>query len=183
MRIRFKRTLNDIIAFSDFHYSHSPTMKKVVARYRVAGALAILILTGAATHSMMPNIPLPLVISVSVVGAAIFATQASNIVKQKMRDNTRKLYSEGKSASLEKEVEMELTETGLIARSDIMETKFAWGAIERIESTADYTFFYISPVQAYIVPHNKIIEGNFPAMLAEIGRLYQPGQRLQRTIA
>ena len=183
MRIRFKRTLNDIIAFSDFHYSHSPAMKKIVARYRVAGALAILLFPAALIHWIMPEVPLPLAISVSVAGAVIFAVQASNIVKRKLRDNTRKLYSEGKSASLEKEVEMELTETGLIARSDIMETKFAWGAIERIESTADYTFFYISPIQAYIVPHNKIIEGNFPAMLAEIGRLYQPGQRLQRTIA
>ena len=183
MRIRFKRTLDDIIAFSDFHYSHSPAMKKIVARYRVAGALAILILTGAMTHTMIPDIPLPLIISVSAVGAAIFATQASNIVKRRLRENTRKLYAEGNNASLEKEVDMELTETGLIARSDIMETKFAWGAIERIETTADYTFFYISPVQAYIVPHNKIIEGNFPAMLAEIGRLYQPGQRLDRTTA
>lgn len=180
MHIRFQRTMDDMIAFSDYHYDHSPTLKKIVARYRVGGALAILVLSNALVHLILPDAPLPLTLTVSVVGAIYFATQAGKIIKRKTRDNTRKLYAEGKHASLDKEVLLELTETGLIARSDYMETKLAWGAIERIESTPDHTFLYLSPVQAFTIPHNKITEGNFPAMLAEIGRLYQPGQPLPR---
>lgn len=181
MHIRFERTMDDMIAFNEFHYSHSPVVKKISFRYQWGGALFIVIFSNMVGHWIMPEAPPLLMLSVSLVGAVIFASRASAILKKRMNHNTRKMLAEGRNASFLGEQQLELTDIGLTARSDYIETKLAWGAIERIESTPDYTFLYLNSVQAYVISHNKIIEGDCRMLLAEIGRRFQPGQRLERT--
>ena len=183
VRIRFRRTLEDLLAFSDFYCRESPTVKGVVARYRVKGTLFIALLPCALIHVLAPEVPLPFLFFSSIAAAVVFATQAASIVRHRTRESLLKLYTEDKKPFVEKEVEVELMETGLIARSNHMETKVAWGALERIDTTPDYTFLYFNSMSAFIIPHNRILEGSFPALLAEIGRRYHPDQNLERTSA
>jgi hypothetical protein len=183
MIIRFERTMDDMIAFNDFHYSHSPFMKRFMFWYRWGGALFIFLVCTLLIQALTPGSPALFAPLLSLVGAGVFAAIAPSAIRRRMRKQVRKLYSEGKNVSALGELELELTDTGLIAKSAYTETKLAWGAIERIESTPTHTFLYLSSVQAYIIPHNKIIEGDYRALMAEIGRRFQPGQKLPQTIA
>jgi hypothetical protein len=178
MFIRFERTLEDLIAFNDFHYRHSQSMKKYLFWYRWIGALFILLLPPLIMQSYSPDMPLFFELGLSLIGAIIFAVNAERIVHRRIRKQALKLYKEGNNEALLGESVLELTDTGLLARSPLTETKLAWGAIERIETNSDYTFLYIGSVNAYVIPHNRIIEGDYRAFMAEVGRRFQPGQKL-----
>ena len=183
MRIHFERTMDDMIAFNDYHFRHSPYMKRFMFWYRLIGALAIILLSTLLIQILLPPSPYPFGFIMSLIGAGFFVAIAPTMIQRRMKKQARKLYSEGKNASALGAQELEVTETGLIARSEYFETKMAWGAIERIESTPTHTFLYLSSVQAYIIPHDKIHEGNYHALLTEIGRRFQPGQKLLRDTA
>jgi len=180
MRLYFERTLDDMIAFNDFHFRHSPYMKRFMFWYRLIGALAIVLVSTVLSQVLTPTAPFLFSFILSLIGAGVFVVLAPSLVQKRMKKQVRKLYSEGKNVSALGAQELELTDTGLIARSEYMETKLAWGAIERIESTPTHTFLYLSSVQAYIIPHDKIREGNYHALLTEIGSRFQPGQKLLR---
>lgn len=178
MRIRFECTMEDVLAFSDFHYQHSPMVNRFIFWYRLIGALTIVLLPSVLIQVLVPDVPLLFRLAVSLLCAIGFAFRASAIIKRRMRKQTLKLYNEGKNSSFLGKHALELTDTGLITRSEYTETKLAWGAIERIEASPDYTFLYISSVQAYVIPHNRIYEGDFRALMSELGRRFQPGQKL-----
>jgi len=179
MRIRYERTMDDILALNEFSFHHSPTTKRIVSRYRWTGALAIWLLAALLVYVLVPAMPIYLTLLLAFIDAAYFAVVAPRIVLKKTKHNIRKQYAEGQNATLLGEQELELTDTGLIARSKYAETKLAWGAIEKIETTPEHTFLFVSSVNAYIIPHTRILEGDYRALMAEIGRRFQPGQPLQ----
>ncbi|MCW3052033.1 MAG: hypothetical protein JWN14_1203 [Chthonomonadales bacterium] len=180
MRIRYESKLEDYVAFNDYHYSHSPTMKGYLFWYRYLGACAILFLPYLMLRALGSTASLLLIFPVSLIGTAFFVAIAPRILKRRLKHNARKFLSEGKNDSFVGEKELEITEAGLIARSEYTETKLAWGAFERIASTPTHTFLYLSSVQAYVIPHNNILEGDFRAFLTEVGHRFQPGQRLNQ---
>jgi len=180
MRIRYERTIDDIIALNYFDFHHSSATQGIVRRYRWTGSIAIWLLAALLIYILVPGMPVFLTLLVAFLDAVFFAIMAPRIVLKKTMRNVRKRYAEGQNATLLGEQELELTDTGLIARSNYTETKLAWGAIERIETTPEHTFLFISSINAYIIPHNRIIEGDYRALMAEIGRRFQPGQPLQK---
>jgi hypothetical protein len=177
MHIRVKRSIEDIVAFSDHYVANSRYVKRAIARYRLFGALVIGGVTALVTVAVTPHVAL-FGLSLALALALIFAAQAGGIVRRHRRQMIRKLYTEGKNPPALNDVELEVMETGVIARTETTETRVAWNAIHSIMSTQDYTYLHLTPLRALIIPHKKVVEGSLPALLAEIGRRYHPTNTL-----
>ena len=177
MRIHVKRSLEDVVAFSDHYIANSRYIKKTIARYRLFGALTIGGVIALTIPTLTPHAP-AVGVALALGAALAFATQAGGIVKRQRRLMIRKFYTEGKNPPALNDVDLEVLETGLIARTETTETRIAWNALHGIISTPDYTYLHLTPQRALIIPHKKVVEGNLPALLAEIGRLYHPTNTL-----
>jgi hypothetical protein len=158
-------------------------MKRLTARYQWTNALAILVFSFILDHWFFPQIPVLFLLVAALIGSIYFAVRAPNILLRKMKRNLIKMYAEGQNKTMLGEQELEVSDVGLVERSKFSETKMAWGAIERIETTPDHTFVYTSSTNAYIIPHHKIIQGDYRTLMAEISRRFQPGQNLRQTVA
>ncbi|MDD4735785.1 MAG: YcxB family protein [Kiritimatiellae bacterium] len=66
--------------------------------------------------------------------------------------------------------ELELTEAGLVERTDVGEHHVLFQGIERVDSTATHSYLFIGTMQAHVIPHAKITEGDLSAFLDELKR-------------
>jgi hypothetical protein len=178
MRLRYENTMEDLLAFQAYHIAHSPTMKRMQVGNRWGGALVIFGLTLWIAKLDTGNMFAGLI--GAGVGAGVYALIYPLLVRRSIRRRTLKLYAEGQNKGFLGEHELEVADDGLIGRSPYSESKIAWGTVERIETTPEYTFLYVGSVSAYIIPHNRIIEGDYRAFLTELGQRFHPDQRLQR---
>lgn len=172
MLVRYQRTLADLEAQYDF-YSELAVTKKAIARYRTRSSIAIgVLISGVSYLAFTPGYPL-LSLGIGTVAALIFASRAPSIYKRAVRQSIRRSFAPNSGAYFDSEVELELLETGVIVRTDRMETKFTWKALKGIESRPGYTFLCIDALNAVSIPHKGIVSGDFPALLTELGRRYQ----------
>lgn len=182
MLVRYQRTLADLEAYYDF-YCDSTVTQKAINRYRTRMSVGVgMVVFGMFCVMSAPASPLA-ALGVGAVSALLFASQASRIYKNAVRGNIRRCYAPQSGAFFDKELELELVETGFILRTARMETKIPWRTLERIDSRPGYTYLCIDALNAISIPHKGIVAGDFPAMLAEIGRRYQPDQRLESAAA
>jgi hypothetical protein len=54
------------------------------------------------------------------------------------------------------------------SRTAFGESRTRLEAVERVVSDGDYTFIYISPVMAHVIPHAAVSEGNLEAFAEAI---------------
>lgn len=69
-----------------------------------------------------------------------------------VKRNARKMYSESASKDLLGEHTMVIDAEGVSETSAVGESKIAWSGVERIEDDGNSVYFYIGPVQAYVIP-------------------------------
>ncbi len=161
MRLRYENTINDLLAFQEFHYAHSPTMQRVMAKQKGAAVLVVFVLICLLPGKQSTAIN----IFMALVGAGIYALILPSIIRRNIKKHVLKMYAEGSNKGSLGEHELEIAADGLVERSPYNETKTAWGAVERIESTQEHK--------------NRLAEGDFRAFLAQVGQRFQPDQRLQ----
>ena len=78
------------------------------------------------------------------------------------RDNLyRKIFSEGRNASLLGDHTATLADDGLLIRSAVSESKYLWAGIEKVVSTDTHTLIYVGSISNFVLPRNAILEGNY----------------------
>lgn len=82
------------------------------------------------------------------------------------------MYAEGLNRGLLGTHELELTEDGIIERSEVGEHKTTWQGIERIISTTEHTFVYVSALMAQVIPRNAVTEGDYDAFVDALRMQY-----------
>ena len=178
MLLRFESTVEDLLAFQDYQYAHSSTVRRRLARK--VGALSLISFGGMISMSSHDG-----VINAAVSGlivAGLVALVCPSLVRYNMKAHIRKMCVTGDYKLFLGDGELEIVEDGIISRTPYGEGKLAWGAIEQIESTAEYTFIYVGTLMAMIIPHNRIEEGDYKVFMTELGRHYKPDQKLQSKI-
>lgn len=93
-----------------------------------------------------------------------------------IRKTTEQLYREGRDKGLLGEREIEFAEDGIIFRSEVEESKHKWEGIEKIVTIDDYTFVYVNPISAYILPRSKIIDGDYGVFVQAIKEKFEKTQ-------
>lgn len=180
MILRYENTVEDLIAFQLFTLDRMPMVKRTLAGVRWGSAVIVFVAILAACTLLYGTPMLWLTVPVALISAAVAAAIYPGVNRRVMIKRLRKMYAEGNYQALFCQHELEVAEDGLVERTDFNETKIAWAGIDRIESTPDVTFIYTSATAAHVVPHNRIIEGDYRAFLTSLAQHYHPEGKLSR---
>ena len=174
--------MDDLVAANIYHTKNSPTVRSMQRRQMMSLVpvmfIATFILANALPHS--PGISYPLIVAAVcaswTAGYLIYYYKHGYI--KRMRKMLAKLYSEGKSPSMLGEHVLEVDENGFTDRTKVNESRYSWGALQRIESEPGRTYLYVGAVNAFVIPHSAITEGNLAALLEQVKIHYRPDAAL-----
>lgn len=167
MLIRFENDLSDVLAWVDYHHSQSETFRDYVRSYRRLGL-------GFAALGVIMSTVMPAFLGMMTVAMGIFLYVSSPpILYSKARSNARLMYEEGPMNGLVGRFEMVVEEDGVEIVSAMERHYYRWEALDRIVQTDTHTFVYVNGLQAYVIPHGSVSEGDPDALLA-----FHQGRRL-----
>jgi hypothetical protein len=182
--IRYTVTVDDVVALGVFHSIRSAAAKQTRQRLRVilsAVAGAVWFIVGYNVYLVSPQ-------TIGLWVAPAFGLMAGGVVyglgshrfqmPHLLRYMIRKRYAKPDNAKYLGEHSLAIDAQGFTHRTPYTESRYAWGALDRIEAEPSHTYWYVSSCQAIVIPHQKIVEGNFPALLAAVKEHYKPSQTL-----
>jgi hypothetical protein len=174
IRLRYGVIVEDLLAFSRYHYAHSKTIKRI--QIRTVCILALCFMVGATliARGLKSWIPLIFGALASVIAAIIFPIRFRWATER----NTIRMYEEGQNRGVLGPQTIELRDDGFFKRNDTGESLTLWKGIERMEVTDRYLFVYISAVSAHVVPRYSITEGDFDIFVTELRNRWEGARRL-----
>lgn len=157
MIIKYNVEAEDHLKFNEYHFEHSPTMRRIKRVATIYSPLSIFIalsLVGIIEKSWAFPI-------VGFIVSSIYAFGAPRRLQKRIQRTTEKFLSEGSNKGAFGEQQLELREDGIYNTSPSGTQTTFWDAVERIKQTETHGFIYISSTSAHVIPSQKIIEGNF----------------------
>lgn len=156
MILRFSISFDDIVAYNRYHLAHSPWMKRRrVFSLWVMPLIFVSVFGALGIYHHLWGLAIG-----GFFGALFIFLGALYRYGPGTARRVRKLYREGKNRGLLGERLIELTDDGLILRTEVGESKIKWGGIERIARSDGYSFIYLNAVTAVIIPRKGILEGD-----------------------
>jgi hypothetical protein len=110
--------------------------------------------------------------AIVIVGIVALIAFLSRAPRRKQRKILRKLFLEGSNRTLLGTRRLRLAPDRLICSSELIESAIQWPAVESIESNADYAYFYIASIQAYVVPRRAFNDDLQFQAFVELARRY-----------
>lgn len=166
MKICYEITVDDLVAFNRYHVEHSKVLRRQrIARIIIVPAIVIVLTALVSLESHEPAFFVG-----GVLIASLLAILMARSFWQTLERNVRKMYGEGSNKGLLGPHELELSGDRLIHRSPFVETKYRFEMVERVASTTDHTFVYVSAVNAHIIPHHAVSDGDYEAIIEAIRR-------------
>lgn len=185
-KLRYRVTVEDVVAFNEFHCLRSPTAIQKRQRKRVivsVVAALVYFVIGCyiqASTSWGTGLWFPILFGLTIGAICYVIASPRFAIPHLLRYIVRKRYAKPDMSKFLGEHTLEVDDQGFTHRTNYSETRYAWGALERIETEQDRTYLYISAIQAIVIPHKNIEEGNFTALLEAMKAHYTPGQVLAR---
>ncbi|HVC98489.1 MAG TPA: YcxB family protein [Pirellulales bacterium] len=144
--VAYELAINDLVAFALDHQKKSPTIRR---RRRVTCLLlpAVLFAVGA------------LMLLVDVIGGAFvsFVGAATLLLVPSLQRRATarilaKVYAEGSNRAVLGWRRLSIGREGVVMISDLVESRIKWPAIEKIDTSNEHLFIYISSMSAHVVP-------------------------------
>jgi hypothetical protein len=169
MPIKYNASPDDLVAFVQFHYKHySPIRRKnIILGILIPIAFFILFCIDGVRKGRW-DIP--------IVGAAVTVAVMLWLLrgqKRRLEKAVRKTLSSGSNKVSFGEHELEMTETGLIERSQYEDDRFTWDVIERIGFTPDYTFIFTGAARGISIAKSSVLEGDYEEFGEELRRQFK----------
>jgi hypothetical protein len=169
MRIKYKASPDDIIAFTQFHYKHySPARRKhIILSILVPITFFILLWSDELRNGRWDTL---------IIGVAVTAVIMLWLLvgpRRRIEKALRKTLSDGSNKLHLGERKLEITETGLVEQSEYGEGRYTWDIIERIGFTPDYTFIFISTIQGIPIARSSVLEGDYDEFGKELRRRFE----------
>jgi hypothetical protein len=172
MKIRFDVSLDDILAYNRYHVRHSPSIRRSTLLIRWGGAILFLLICLLPAYDFEPGYWL-MSLFLGLVGGITFLLLYPVLVRVVAESQQRKLYTEGSTRGEIGMHECELGEDGVIVRSETGELKTRWEGLDRIVTTDDYTFIYLSSVTAHVIPRRGVVEGDYGSFVRALMDRFQ----------
>ncbi len=160
-RLRYETSIDDMMAFQEFHTANSPILKKQIFWLRLGSVTLFLILAFLANRSSGA-------VTIALSAAFFFGAFIPWFIRFGTRLQMRKLYSSGMLKGMLGSSRIEVTDDGLVSLNPLNEVKTRWEGIDHIASSATHTFIYNSAISAFVIPHDKISEGNIEEIVQDI---------------
>ncbi len=163
MRIRYETTADDMVAFNQYFCDHSPTMRLARRRFKVAISGICVSLGIGASYLLGDEWLFFHGFALAIAALILIPT---SMPRKHLERTVRQLLSEGDNKGTLGEHELELIGDGFIERTTFNESKWSFAGIERVVVGQDYTFIFISALMAHVIPHHRILEGDFQSFMA-----------------
>ena len=146
--LEFELTQDDLIAYNLYGLTTSPTFRRWAGRYRLIGALAVLIIL-ALVIGFDGDLLLGAV--AGVIAAAIFWFIWPRVWAWMTKRNVRRLAESG---GLGKPGRCRLwyDDQGVHDQTPGGTSSVTFAGIDRIEESATHAFIFTAPMQAYVIP-------------------------------
>ena len=184
-KIRYDVSLKDMAMYSGFHFARSAEGKRRINRLRPIFSL-VGGLVGFCIGLLFQRIYLYSWNNILAVLSALLGVILPYVQFWQMANDPKffkkrvtKMYGKGYEKTLLCEHELIVSESGFIDRTTYHEGKFSWGSLHHIESEPDFTYLYVGPKNAIVIPHKNIIEGDLPSLLTAIKTHYKSDQLLE----
>jgi hypothetical protein len=164
--ISYDLTLDDLVAFAEYHSAHSPAVRRNYYWSLAIGAVLVLVLLWMFGFRTVGGWAGAVVAIVGWVVYLNWRTRTGN------RRYFRRVYSEGANRGMLGLHRLSANAHGLMARTEVTDASTTWSGVERIEETSGMAFIYVGALSAYAIPEARVLEGNFREFLATIRRLH-----------
>ena len=150
LEVTFRLNGDDVHAAQWHYVSTSPAMRR---NYRFAGVVVLVLTSILPLFLMLVEALDPVTGGALVAGFfVVWVFQFPRSYRQGIERSTRKLLKEGRNALLQCTFRMEIDEAGLNVKTDLGESRLAWGAVERVEETESHIFIRIGSMTGHVVP-------------------------------
>jgi hypothetical protein len=173
VELEYTLTLEDLVAFEEYHADHSPSIQRKRKFMRffyplvgIATGLYLVIIDGG----LMIAIVFLIIIFLAM---AIWFFSAPKRFRRHHRRAVTKLYQEGSNRALLGHQQQRADQNGLHSSSALGESRMNWSAIERMQSTPDYTFIYLSAVTAIVIPRKSVMRGDYEGFVQFVRREHE----------
>ena len=121
----------------------------------LVGGLVFSILKGSSSEQALINLSM-LSFAISLPMYFLYP----HYFKYRNNKQINKLYENNMYKDVLGRHEMKVSDQYLTEVNEHNENEIQWSSISKIETVANHTFIFTTDVTAYIIPHNKIKEGN-----------------------
>lgn len=156
MILRYNVSIDDIVAFNAYHCDQSPTIRR--QRFIVAGTIDLLVILPGIFYAKANNEPA--ILAFACLFAVIFTVLYWALFHRCLARTANRLISEGSTQGIVGPHELEITNSDLIERTEVNESKHSWKGLHRIVDTSDYLFIYVTALMAHVVPKQSVTAGD-----------------------
>lgn len=175
MKLVYTVTEPDVVAYAAHAYEHSAVIQKQLQSGRLILLVAVLLFAviagllgiggscvqlGPLTHGLL-------------IAAVILAAAVALVLVFHRRMylwGSLKGFRSSQNKGILGPQTLAITETGITVTRPGGESTTYWRGIERVETSTNAAYVYISSMAAYIVPKCSVIEGDYEECVAEIRR-------------
>lgn len=168
MKLRYTNETEDYVVFQKYHQKTNPLIKRY---YRLSLAILILFVLVTKILAGPQDFGLADTIFNGIVHAFLSGIFFFVICKVGTffwrRMSARSMLKGDKQRFLCEHI-LEITDTELVEKTDIGMTTTKLSAIENVCNIEGYTFIYISPETAHVLPEARISEGDYRDFVAHL---------------
>ena len=157
---------------ASFHYSISPNLQRSL---RMARWISVILFVAMAVVGLiMRSTDLAFLALIFAIGYFFFIGVSH---RKRYLKNFTKMYERSPQKGQVGTHQLSFNDIGVTEESENTRGTTTWKNIERIESTPDYTFVYVGPVSAYVIPRSGVIEGDYKSFVTEMLQRYRNSRR------
>ncbi len=154
MKITIEITLEDLVAFNNFHLEHSPSTKRnKILRY----VLTFFIIINFVINMIKGDIFMAIVF---LLLAAFVMFLWPKIFKFFVDRQIKAMYKEGKNQGTIGCHDMTIGDDEIVQENDSGSYMTKWNYVEKILKTERFILVYNSAVSAYIIPRRSFVDSN-----------------------
>ncbi len=152
MKIKLEVTLDDLVAFNNFHLEHSPSNKRnKIIRYVLITVLMINALLAIIKGQVFTTI-----VFILLAAFVIFFWQ--KVFKYFVSRQVKAMYKEGKNQGTIGCHDMTIGDDAIVQENDSGSYMTKWNYVEKVLKTERFILVYNSAVSAYIIPRRGFVD-------------------------
>jgi hypothetical protein len=156
MEIRYRLTVDDVVALQRHIFDTSPEMRQRVARSRI-----VLVIVGAGaglvaslfTKSFVP-------VAVGAVVGIVYGLFSGKLAQRRMESSVRGAFDQDEVGNLSEERVIRLTTEGIEETTESERRFTRFRDIAQVDSTEIHTLIVSETGQSYMIPHGSVTEGD-----------------------
>jgi hypothetical protein len=170
VELEFRVEEGDVDAFLDHHSQHSAAVREI-RRRQLYGYVILFAIFGLVFWIFGETAVAIAFLVLGPVWAAWWPTRARRLA----RKQAAALYTTAPNPIFDGPHLLRLDEAGLFYTAPGEETRTPYGVIRHVERTADHVLVYTSPVQAIVVPRQRVTKGDVDMFVQDLrARIGEP---------